>query len=88
MSERVIVEVTLERPELDALLAQARQHAMSPEEVEAQRQSWARSMRPEARGGREATPAERIKRAAAHVAKNKSRWIRVVRWVIRFLIRR
>ena len=108
----------LGHPELDVLLEQARNHIMTPEEREAQRQSWVRGemamgddrqeqwVRGEMTRGltqqqaerewreRQAdTPLaderfERIERAAASVVKNKSYWLRLVRWAIRFLIRR
>lgn len=89
MSERVTVDITIERPELDELLAAARARGpLTPDEIEAQRQSWARSCAPELRGDREARPVYDLEAIASEVVKNKSRWVRMIRWVIRFLIKR
>jgi len=93
------VRVAHSRPELELLLARARGRVMTDAELQAQRESWVRSCAPEKRGEREAQPQyelvpvvderhARIERAAAHVVKNKSRWLRLVRFVIRFLIRK
>ena len=126
----VTVEIESGNPELDVLLEQARNHIMTPEEREAQRQSWVRGemamggdrreqwVRGEMARGltqREAecewrerqvdpTPYgrdiplrdERDVQAARAMSrewrtaavKNKSLWLRLVRFVIRFLVRR